>query len=180
MCLNKTQFLSLILKLKSRKTRELFQEFLIWVGFFNWGNWEFPRFPGFRFWSLYWNRKLRKLENFFKTSKFEWISFMWKNWEFSRFESFRFWPLYWNRKLGKLGNFFKSCNCFPERNWKFLRFPSFRFGPYTKTENSWNLKTFSRRLNLREFLLFQEIESFGDFRVFDFSFWQTRNFFQDL
>ena len=61
MCLNKTQFLSLILKLKSRKTRKLFQEFLIWVGFFNWGNWEFPRFPGFRFWFLYWNRKLRKL-----------------------------------------------------------------------------------------------------------------------
>ena len=58
--------------------------------------------------ALYWDQKLGKLENIFKTFKFQGICFIWESWKFLRFPSFQFWPLYWNQKLRKLKKFFKT------------------------------------------------------------------------
>ena len=84
------------------------------------------------FWSLYENRTLGKLRNFFKTCT---SCFVGGSWKFPRFLSFQFWPIYKNRKLRKLGNFFKICRCFAGGSWKFLRFLSFQFWPLC-----WNRK----------------------------------------
>ena len=46
-----------------------------WFYLFVWGSWKFPRLLSFRFSSLYWQRKLGKLGQFFKASKFKWTSF---------------------------------------------------------------------------------------------------------
>ena len=52
---------------------------------------EFPRFPSFRFWLLYWNRKLRKLGNIFSTlANSKECGLLEKVWNFRSFRVFDF------------------------------------------------------------------------------------------
>ena len=112
---------------------------------FIWGSWKFRRLPRFRFWPLYWNWKLGKLGNIFKTCKFQRTCFIWRSRKFPRFPSFWFWPLYWNWKLGKLGNILKTCKFqrtfLFEEVGNFRGFQVFDFDPYTEIENSENSET---------------------------------------
>ena len=45
----------------------------------------------------------------------------------------------------------------------------FNFGSYTEIENSENSEIFPGHVNLKEYVLFEEVENFGGFWIFDFS-----------
>ena len=79
-------------KIENSENSEIFSRRKFQRICFIWGSWEFPRFPSFRFWPLYWNRKLGKLGNFSKTCKFQRMCFTWISRKFPNFWVFDFSP----------------------------------------------------------------------------------------
>ena len=136
-----------------------------------WGSSKFPRFSSFRFWPLYWNRKLGKLGNFLKASKFKWNCFVWGSWNFQGFRVFDFSPY---TKIENLENSeifsrlvnFKGFVLFEViGNFRGLRI--FDFGPYTEIEISKNSEIFSGLVNFKGlfYLRKQEISEVSMFLI---------------
>ena len=136
---------------------------------FTWGSWKFLRFTSFRFWPLYWNRKLRKLGNIYNTCKFQGMFFTWGGWKFPKFLSFDFGHYTKienseNSEIFKTLVNFKECVLLEEvRNFRVFRV--FDFGPYTEIKNSENSETFSKLV----IALLEEVWNFRGFPVFDFT-----------
>ena len=90
--------------------------------------------------ALNWNRKLGKLGNFFKTSKFEWISFVWKKLGISEVSEFLILALTLKsktRKTRKFPNSSKKTNPLKFMSWKDFRvFQVFDFSIRAKIESS--------------------------------------------
>ena len=117
--------------------------------FFIWGSRKFPRFLSFRFWPLYWNWKLGKLENIFKDYiNFKKCALLEDAGNFWGFCVFSFGPYTEIENLeifSRLVNF-KKCALFEDAG-NFWGFCVFDFGPYTEIENSENWEIFSRLVN---------------------------------
>ena len=104
---------------------------------------EFPRFPSFRFWLLYWNRKLRKLGNIFSTlANSKECGLLEKVWNFRSFRVFDFgsYTIFENSKNSEIFSSiinFKGFVLFEEVG-NFRGFRIFDFGLYAEIENSKN------------------------------------------
>ena len=136
--------------------------------YFTWGSWKFPRFPSFRFWSLYWNRKLGKLGNIYSTCNLQGMCFTWESWRSPRLPNFRFRP-YTEIENSEIFKTVYSKECvLLEEVENFLGFQVFDFGPYTEIENLENSEIFKTIVYSKEWVLSEEVGNFRGFRVFDF------------